>query len=323
MLEPSAPLPLFGFRTRTGTARPERDLITLGAEVLLGLHVALHAALHARLGVVDTALWYVGPSLLAGLAGLLLLYALVRTIRRRQTWSEGGWVRLGLLLAVATAPVLYRTYPSSHDGSPSAVRFVLPLDGLVTVAWGGEPRDANFHVIAPDQRWGYDLLVTSNRRSFQGSGRALTDYYVYGHQVRSPVGGTVYAVHDGEPEVAIGGQARGDDLGNHIAIEVAPGEYLFLAHLQPGSIAVSVGDRVAPGQPLGLVGNSGRTAEPHLHVHLQDSSRRHFAEGVPFTFSSYCQGPSLVTTGMPLGGRDGRIWTGAIISAAGPSGCPS
>lgn len=323
MLEPSARLRLFGFGTQADAERPRRDLVVVGAEVLLGLHVALHLVLHARLGVIGAALWYIGPSLLGGLAGLLLLFTLVRAIRRRQTWTEGGWIRFALLLAVATAPVLFRTYPGSHDGAPSSVRFELPLRGQVTVAWGGGPRDVNFHVIAPDQRWGYDLLVTANRRSFRGTGQALTDYYVYGQQVFSPVAGTVHSIHDGEPEVAIGGQARGDDLGNHVAIEVAPGEYLFLAHLQPGSITVAAGDRVAPGQPLGLVGNSGRTAEPHLHVHLQDSSRRHLAEGVPFYFSNYCQGDALLATGMPLGGRDGRLWTGAIVSRAGIAGCAS
>ena len=36
--------------------------------------------------------------------------------------------------------------------------------------------------------------------------------------------------------------------------------------MNPGSVAVRVGYRVAAGQFLGTVGNSGNTMEPHLHI---------------------------------------------------------
>ena len=51
-------------------------------------------------------------------------------------------------------------------------------------------------------------------------------------------------------------------------MEIRTGEYrVFLAHMQRGSALVKKGDRVARGQPLGKVGNSGNTSEPHLHIH--------------------------------------------------------
>ncbi len=31
------------------------------------------------------------------------------------------------------------------------------------------------------------------------------------------------------------------------------------------------GDRVTPGQVLGLTGSSGNSSEPHIHFHVQDS----------------------------------------------------
>jgi murein DD-endopeptidase MepM/ murein hydrolase activator NlpD len=136
---------------------------------------------------------------------------------------------------------------------------------------------------------------------------------IYGRTVLAPAAGLVVAAHDGEPDVPIGEKGKGDDLGNHVALEVAPAQFLFIAHMQPGSIAVRTGDRVAPGQPLGRVGNSGISSEPHVHIHLQDSARRHLAEGIPFFFSDYCAGSEFVPRGMPNGGRENRRWVGDVI----------
>ncbi|MFE1986565.1 M23 family metallopeptidase [Streptomyces mirabilis] len=46
-------------------------------------------------------------------------------------------------------------------------------------------------------------------------------------------------------------------------------ELVKLAHLQPGTVTVTTGDRVRVGQLLGEVGNSGDTTEPHLHLHAE------------------------------------------------------
>jgi hypothetical protein len=42
-------------------------------------------------------------------------------------------------------------------------------------------------------------------------------------------------------------------------VQVAEGEFLFVAHLQQGSVAVRPGDTIDAGQTLGRVGNSSRT----------------------------------------------------------------
>jgi hypothetical protein len=61
---------------------------------------------------------------------------------------------------------------------------------------------------------------------------------------------------------------------------------------------VSIGDR------LGLVGNSGNTSEPHIHIHGQtvpdlfDPS----AIGLPLTFTSYLADGQRVASGTPVQG---------------------
>jgi murein DD-endopeptidase MepM/ murein hydrolase activator NlpD len=52
-------------------------------------------------------------------------------------------------------------------------------------------------------------------------------------------------------------------------------------------LAVAVGDRVRPGQPLGRLGNSGNSNAPHLHFQLMDGPTPLGSNGVPFTFSSF------------------------------------
>jgi hypothetical protein len=295
---------------------------TFGALALLAiLHLSLYLTLQMRAGVTGVVLWYVGPPLLAAMALVLLLCVLVSAARGRMLWTWTRGAQLMLLAGLSAAPTLYRTYPSSNDGRPSAVRFTLPLSGPVTVAWGGKASAVNAHVVAPDQRWGYDLIITFNGKSFRGDGQSVTDYFVYGHDVLAPTEGIVHDARDGEADASIGRRGRGDDLGNHVALRVAPHEFLYIAHLQPGSIAVKRGDAVRAGQRLGRVGNSGITSEPHIHMHLQDSARRHLAEGIPFHFSSYCHAGGYVEHGMPTGGRKGVLWTGQVVTQAVSRGC--
>ena len=60
-----------------------------------------------------------------------------------------------------------------------------------------------------------------------------------------------------------------------------------MAHLKPGSIKVSVGERVVAGQQVAACGNSGRSSEPHLHYHLQNSPRWFDGEGLPAQFQGF------------------------------------
>ena len=56
--------------------------------------------------------------------------------------------------------------------------------------------------------------------------------------------------------------------GNYIALDCND-VFIILAHFRKGSILVAVDDPVAIGDPLGQMGNSGNSSEPHLHIHAQ------------------------------------------------------
>lgn len=287
---------------------------------ILALHVIVLVVLRVRPGHLGLWLWYVGPIALAAGTAFLLFWSL----RSAYRWKHGvnQWqvlAYLALMVVIFTLPV-YEAYPSSYDAEPSLVKFQLPLNGPATVAWGGPTGRVNYHVFLPDQRWAYDLLVTHDGVSFRTDGLEVEDYHAYGLPLYSPASGTVFAAHDGEVDVAIDGWRWGlAGLGNHIGIEVAPEQYLFVGHMQLGSVAVGVNDQVVAGQPLGRIGNSGNSSEPHVHLHLQDTMRPYFGEGIPFDFHQYQFAGRIIQRGMPEGGRHGGLYVGDRIMSVATS----
>jgi hypothetical protein len=137
-------------------------------------------------------------------------------------------------------------------------------------------------------------------------GVRLQDCYGWGKPIFSPVEGTVVQAEDGWPERNPVHLARDlaivlkhaftfdlektKDLrslaGNNLIIEFTEG-FAFFAHAQTGSIKVSPGDRVAPGQHLANVGHSGNSTAPHLHFHLMDQLDPRRAQGIPCCFRDY------------------------------------
>ena len=64
----------------------------------------------------------------------------------------------------------------------------------------------------------------------------------------------------------------GAGWGNHIVIHHGGQIYTRYGHLENGTIDVSVGDSVAGGERLSLMGNSGRSDVRHLHFELGSSA---------------------------------------------------
>jgi hypothetical protein len=289
-----------------------------GVIPLAVLHAALFLTLQARPGRIAPVLWKAGPILLVILASGLLAAALLSSLRSRHTWTRRRAAGLASLILLVMATGAYRTYPSSYDDKPSRVDFRVPLDGPVTVAWGGADARVNHHVINPEERWGYDLLVTVDGVTRRGSTMALTDHYAYDRPVHAPTAGRIVDVHDGDPDAPPGRADRLRRGGNRVVLEVAPDEYLFILHLKAGTIRVAPGQDVREGQIVGHVGNSGNSSEPHVHVHLQDTPEGGLGEGIPLYFSNYVvlDGGQTIRRGIPQGGVRGGAYVGDTIARA-------
>jgi murein DD-endopeptidase MepM/ murein hydrolase activator NlpD len=72
--------------------------------------------------------------------------------------------------------------------------------------------------------------------------------------------------------------------GNCVIIDHGNSEYSVMMHMQPGSVIVTVGDRVATGQVIGRLGNSGDAFGPHLHYQLQSGPKLFQYQSLPFRF---------------------------------------
>jgi murein DD-endopeptidase MepM/ murein hydrolase activator NlpD len=174
--------------------------------------------------------------------------------------------------------------PTEHLGRSPKTRLSPPFVGTWYVVWGGPGIARNYHVVAADQRFAYDLLVTKEGMSFSGDGTRNEDYYAFGREVLSPGDGVVLDAADGVVDNPPGEMNPKQPLGNYVVVSHENGEYSVLAHFQRGSVRVKVGDRLERGQPVGLCGNSGNTTEPHIHFHVQTSSKPFEGAGLPVRF---------------------------------------
>ena len=283
--------------------------------LLLG-QIFLYSALQLRPGRLAFIPYFIGPTLLLAAAVVCLALALIDPVRKRslkvlknQVW----WVSLGMLVAVILISLTaYRVFPTSHDGKPSKLCFQLPLRGDVEVVQGGLTLDVNYHAAFPAQRYAYDLALIQEGKTHRGEGYVVWNYHIYGQPVLAPADGLVIYTSDGDADQSPseeGWLPYKSVAGNHMAIEVGPAEYVFLGHLQPGTIKVRAGERVQTGQELARAGNSGRSGAPHLHIHLQDSPEFNGGEGIPMQFCNYLaydllddsHSSKLISQGIPTG----------------------
>nr|WP_088327265.1 M23 family metallopeptidase [Bacillus cereus] len=191
-------------------------------------------------------------------------------------WPLGWFANIGGL-----------AYPADiHSMSPKVVvRF--PLNERALVGWGGDRLETNYHVIKPNERWAYDIIIPPT----EVKSSKLEDYGIYGADLLAPASGTVVSINNDETDLIPGSDDFQSMAGNHIYLRLdETGTFLILAHLKKGSIHVREGQHVNEGEFLAQVGNSGSSSEPHLHIHhqRQDPSKvsMFLAEGLPLYFQT-------------------------------------
>jgi murein DD-endopeptidase MepM/ murein hydrolase activator NlpD len=153
--------------------------------------------------------------------------------------------------------------------------------GTYLVAQGGSDKAINAHLKTLDMRierfknWrgqSYAVdIVRINRLGLRGSGYQPPDpayYFTYGVPLLAPCSGPVVAAQDGMPDLKVPEMDTSNLLGNHIILDCS-GRAIVMAHLRNGSVGVKIGEIVATGGKIAEFGNSGNSAEPHLHIHAQ------------------------------------------------------
>lgn len=190
--------------------------------------------------------------------------------------------------------------------SPNEYGF--PLAGTLYVA--AAPDLDSHHRWAINQEFAFDFVALGgNGNSHQGEGSRLADFYSYGREVLAVADGTVVAVgtsalesdsrlrQPGESSEAFQQRTAAEQnellaqapiaaAGNYVVLRHAGEEYSQYLHLKPGSVRVKPGDQVRRGQPIGQIGHSGNSTEPHLHFQLTDGPEPMTSRGLPIVFSN-------------------------------------
>ena len=208
--------------------------------------------------------------------------------------------RLTVKAASSGSPTEPYTTGTTRVVNEEAVQVAAPLRGARWANVNGCCADASAHRTAllpvngdlhVAQRFAIDLVrLQPDGRLFTGPIHMLSSYPYYGTPVRSATSGVVVRARDGLPDQVPFEPPSGITVatapGNHIVVRLGHGRFVMYAHLQPGSLQVSVGDHVTAGQALALLGNSGNSDFPHLHFQIMDSSSPLGSEGLPFVLPS-------------------------------------
>jgi hypothetical protein len=258
-----------------------------GRHVTKARSIVVAALVATYVIAIGTAgLWLVFPWWLPFVYGAMVLWILasrlggndVSTQRPRAVSGLAVTVLIGglaVLLVGVVSLALAGRWPSRE-----AIDLAFPLrSGTYLVVNGGSNVLINAHFgtlegerFAPyrGQSYGVDL-VRINRVGLRVPGLLPANpaaYLIYGDPVLAPCRGRVVFAEDGAADMPPPQTDRTHMAGNHVILECGS-VWIVLGHLQRGSVAVHVGQIAEPGHVLGLVGNSGNTGEPHLHVHAQ------------------------------------------------------
>lgn len=204
--------------------------------------------------------------------------------------------------------------PTTSAEQATGTRYRLPFDGEWCPLRGGVTRETSHSWDVVAQRYAYDFVVLdADRRRHRGAGTKVTDYLCYDRPILAAADGVVVTIESRIGQAPFVGFGIADVLarnfaGNHVIIRHADNEYGFYAHLVRGSVLVTVGQRVARGQPIGRCGHSGMSTEPHLHFHVQDREDFYSSAGVPIVFAD------LVVDGAPT--TTAYIRSGQRVAAA-------
>lgn len=262
------------------------DIPTKGGWLLVVADALVFTTLIFLVGRWDMAGLYTRPFLVA-----LVVAATVRSLRRHaaRPWVEGGfgelmkthWTTL-VSLVPFTGALIYVAVGLLPPGD--AEDLVFPLaHGRFVVAQGGGNSLLNHHAGHSAQRHAVDIGAVYPL-GFRARGvlpQQLEDYAVFGRAVVSPCRGRVISAGDQLPDLIPPQRDRENAIGNHAIIDC--GRFnVELAHLMQGSLTVAAGDEIAAAQPVGKVGNSGNTTEPHLHIHAVDPQS---GLGLPIAFN--------------------------------------
>jgi hypothetical protein len=174
----------------------------------------------------------------------------------------------GLLLAGAAAVL---AWPAAAE----TIQLGLPIDcrpgkdcwvvNYVDRDPGPDRRDYHCGVMTYDKHSGTDIAIPSFKAMKAGV------------PVLAAADGVVRATRDEMKDVNYRDAAAGDitkrECGNGVVIDHGDGWQTQYCHMRRGSVRVKPREKVSAGEPIGLVGLSGKTEFPHVHITVRHDGK--------------------------------------------------
>ncbi len=153
----------------------------------------------------------------------------------------------------------------ARGGQPNSIPVNAPFLGEWVVYQGFKGR----YTHRPPWQHALDFIIMVDGQSYRGSGTQLEDYHCFGVPIVSPVYGTVVRCINNQPDNLPGEVNTQQNWGNLVLIHLYNHFHALVCHLQQYSLEIYEGQVITPGQTIGRCGSSGRSPQPHLHVHIQ------------------------------------------------------
>ena len=250
-------------RLQPAGIRSSTQTLSKSTQALLFLHVTLAA----------------GSAVPVRLSHRITTYFAAAPPQHREIVETGGSTTVDRRAVARIAPPLRGERYVSADSCCDATRHTraaLPIDGRVWLA----------------QRYAVDWeQLDATNHIYTGASEKPESYTIFGRQVFAVADATVDSVVDGQPEQIPGhfpdGITPAMADGNAVILKLSDHVYALYAHMQPNSIRVKRGDKVTPGQVIGLVGNTGNSVAPHLHFQLMDGPSSLASNGLPYEIDHF------------------------------------
>ncbi|MCP4048082.1 MAG: M23 family metallopeptidase [Gammaproteobacteria bacterium] len=204
---------------------------------------------------------------------------------------DSSYLILGINLVILTFWLLCLLKAIRSAVPPVApYPLVFPLEGgSYYTTEGGSSRLTNNHHVNRAQRYALDFyqLDRLGRRCKGLFPKDLESYVIFCEPLYAPASGTILKARDGLHDMTPPEMDEVNRAGNHVLIRTDDDRFIVMAHMKKGSVTVSEGDRVEAGNLLGRVGNSGRSEEPHLHIHCMETLEEDYVRcghGIPVQF---------------------------------------
>lgn len=133
---------------------------------------------------------------------------------------------------------------------------------------GKNKKDSSYVYTLPFEHKKKVFLIQAYESMFSHKGERALDFKIKnGTTICAARAGIVTAIRDDSDKGGLKPENLSD--GNYIFIRHDDGSIANYWHFKKEGVLVNVGDTIKTGQPIGLSGNTGYSAFPHLHFEVQ------------------------------------------------------